>query len=270
MADTFGSYGPTLIDLLSKDFGLQPHQAAGIVGQLGHESAGLQAINERNPLVKGSRGGFGWAQWTGPRRRQFEGWADQNGLSPTSPEANYGFLKKELEGPEGRVLDKVRAAPDAISAGRSFTDGFLRPGIPGYASRDRWTQKAMALTGSADTAQPTFDAPSAAAPDMPTQRVDAAHAAFSPMPTADVPSLAGGAAPQAPATPTQQPPASLFAMLSGEGKGAADVKSGIGGILGALGISGEAPPPPQFANFQAPQGPTLAQILQSYMANQQV
>lgn len=144
----FAQAAPNVIGRLTSDFNLSPQQAAGIVGQLGHESEGLQAINERNPLVPGSRGGFGWAQWTGPRRKAFEAYAQSQGLDVTSPEANYGFLKTELMGPEGRVLDSVRAAPDARSAGRAFTDGFLRPGNPGYASRDRWTDRASALAGA--------------------------------------------------------------------------------------------------------------------------
>ena len=123
--DTWNKLAPRVIQRLSQDLNITPQQAAGIVGQLGHESAGLQAINEYNPVVPGSRGGFGWAQWTGPRRKQFESWAQNQGLNVTDPEANYGFLVHELTNtPEKRALDAVRAAPDAISAGRAFTDTF--------------------------------------------------------------------------------------------------------------------------------------------------
>jgi len=135
---------PKTIQRLSQDLRITPQQAAGIVGQLGHESAGLQAINEYQPVVPGSRGGFGWAQWTGPRRRQFESFAQQRQLEVTDPEANYQFLLHELtETPEGRVLDEIRQTPDAIAAGRLFTDRFLRPGTPAYESRDSWTQRAL-------------------------------------------------------------------------------------------------------------------------------
>lgn len=137
-------YAPRAIASLSKDFNLTPQQAAGIIGQLGFESEGLQAINERNPIVPGSRGGFGWAQWTGPRRRQFEQWAKQSGMDINTPEANYGFLAHELsQGPESRVLDDIRKAEDAQTAGRIFTDKFLRPGIPNYEGRQSWTDKAL-------------------------------------------------------------------------------------------------------------------------------
>lgn len=142
--DTWRNLAPSVIQRLSQDLGITPQQAAGIVGQLGHESAGLQAINEYQPVVPGSRGGFGWAQWTGPRRRQFESWAQSQGLDVTDPEANYGFLIHELTNtPEKRALEAVRASPDAISAGRAFTDTFLRPGTPAYKSRDSWVERAL-------------------------------------------------------------------------------------------------------------------------------
>lgn len=146
MATPWDTLAPIYIKRLADDVGITPEQSAGIFGQLGYESAGLQAINEYQPVVPGSRGGFGWAQWTGPRRRAFESWAAENRADVSDPEANYQFLLHELTAtPEGRVLDDIRQAPDAISAGRTFTDRFLRPGIPAYENRDSWTQKAMNL-----------------------------------------------------------------------------------------------------------------------------
>lgn len=135
---------PVYISRLTKDLNLTPQQAAGVIGQLGYESDGLQAINERNPVVPGSRGGFGWAQWTGPRRKAFESWATENKADVSDPEANYQFLIHELKAtPESRVLPALRAASDAQAAGRVFTDQFLRPGVPAYDSRASWTQKAL-------------------------------------------------------------------------------------------------------------------------------
>ena len=143
--EAFASIAPRLIGDLSKDFGLTPEQAAGVVGQLGHESGGFGTLQEVSPVVPGSRGGYGYAQWTGPRRKAFEEYASTNGLDPSSYEANYGFLANELRNtPEGSVLRSLVAAPDAMTAGRIFTDQFLRPGIPGYESRDKWTERALA------------------------------------------------------------------------------------------------------------------------------
>ncbi|QFY77526.1 hypothetical protein DUD43_07405 [Alcaligenes faecalis] len=137
---------PLAISRLSSDLNLSPEQAAGIVGQLGYESDGLQAINERKPVVPGSRGGFGWAQWTGPRRKQFEAWAQENKTDVTDPEANYQFLIHELTNtPESKVLDGLRKTQDAQAAGRIFTDQFLRPGAPAYDQRQSWTERALSM-----------------------------------------------------------------------------------------------------------------------------
>ena len=131
-----GDIGQRLMADMMRDFNLTPEQAAGFVGNLDHESGGFTSLQEINPTVKGSRGGFGYAQWTGPRRREFEGWAEANGLDPTSYEANYGFLRHELTAtPEGRVLGDLRGARSVDEAARVVSNGFLRPGIVNMGSR---------------------------------------------------------------------------------------------------------------------------------------
>lgn len=137
--------GAQLMHDLQRDFGLKRHQAAGVVGNLDHESAGFKSLQEIKPLVAGSRGGWGYAQWTGPRRRQFEAWVSARGLDARSYAANYGFLKHELtQTEEKRVLRRLRAAKTVDEAARVFSgssqrgnsfDGFLRPGIPHLDSR---------------------------------------------------------------------------------------------------------------------------------------
>ncbi len=128
--------GQKLMADLMRDFDLTPAQAAGVVGNLDHESGGFKSLQEIDPMVEGSRGGYGYAQWTGPRRRAFESWAAENGLDPTSYEANYGFLKHELSAtPEGAVIDKLRGADSPDEAATVFSETFLRPGIPHMGSR---------------------------------------------------------------------------------------------------------------------------------------
>lgn len=135
---------PQAITRLSQDLSISPQVAAGIVGQLGYESAGLKSINEINPVVPGSRGGYGWAQWTGPRRRQFESWAKENNMDISDPEANYQFLIYELtQTPEKRVLKDLQGVEDPIKAGQIFTQKFLRPGVVAQDKRDSWTKKAI-------------------------------------------------------------------------------------------------------------------------------
>lgn len=128
--------GARLKSDLMRDFGLASHQAAGVVGNLDHETGGFKFMQEIKPVVPGSRGGYGFAQWTGSRRRDFEAWAAARGLELSSYAANYGFLKHELTNTyEKRVIPKLRAARTVEEATRIFSETFLRPGIPHMASR---------------------------------------------------------------------------------------------------------------------------------------
>lgn len=134
--DVAKNAGRRLMTDLMKDFGLTREQAAGFVGNLDHETGGFKFMQEITPVVPGSRGGFGFAQWTGPRRKQFEAWAGEKGLDLESYEANYGFLKHELENtPEGRVLNKLRETGDVKEATTVVSKDFLRPGKPHLESR---------------------------------------------------------------------------------------------------------------------------------------
>ncbi|MEM9579052.1 MAG: phage tail tip lysozyme [Pseudomonadota bacterium] len=129
---------------LQEQLELEPHQVAGIVGNLAHETAGFRTLQEIAPLVPGSRGGFGYAQWTGPRRRDFEAWAAERGVDPRSYEANRDFLIHELTNtPEGKVLAQLRGASNAAEATQIFSRVFLRPGIPHMDSRLNWAQRAF-------------------------------------------------------------------------------------------------------------------------------
>ena len=85
---TFRAKAPGIMAKLLSDFPIEKLAAAAIVGNLGHESAGLATLQEIKPTVAGSRGGYGWAQWTGPRRRAFEAYCKRNGKDPASDDAN--------------------------------------------------------------------------------------------------------------------------------------------------------------------------------------
>lgn len=173
-----GAPSATGIDVakrLQSDFGLTPAAAAGFAGNLSHESGDFKILQEINPTVKGSRGGYGWAQWTGPRRRQFEKWAADNGLDPASNAANYGFLKYELQNtPEGAVLGALKGVNDPAMAAQIVSERFLRPGVVNMDSRvKRTAQIAQALAGSGGTQVASLDPsigmaslPPAAAPAM--------------------------------------------------------------------------------------------------------
>ena len=136
---------------LMRDFGFTSNQAAGIVGNLHVESAGFQTLQEIQPmewqngqLVPSStnRGGYGYAQWTGPRRRAFEAWVSRNNLNATTYAANYGFLKYEMTSTsERRVVSKLKATRSVEDATRVFMVTYLRPGIAHVETRISFAQR---------------------------------------------------------------------------------------------------------------------------------
>lgn len=143
MADDalFKQKAPGIMDRLIADFRLADFQAAGILGNLGHECAGFHVMQERNPVS--GRGGWGWAQWTGPRRRKFEAWCDDEGLQRDSDEANYGYLRLELKTTESGAIASLRKAPTLDAAVEAFERNFERAGAPHYESRKQWARKAL-------------------------------------------------------------------------------------------------------------------------------
>ena len=115
--------------------GLSPAQARGVVANFQAESGLDAGINERNPLVPGSRGGFGLYQLTGPRRRQFETFAQERGVALDSIDAQLDFMFKEFGSTESRAFDLLRQARSSTEAARVFSEEFLRPGIPHMDNR---------------------------------------------------------------------------------------------------------------------------------------
>lgn len=115
--------------------GLSRPVAEGIVASMNAESGLNPAINERSPVVPGSRGGFGLAQWTGPRRVAFERWASDNGKNINDEQAQIDFTMAEFAGPERAAYDALIQSPDAQSAAATFTNQFLRPGVPNMEAR---------------------------------------------------------------------------------------------------------------------------------------
>ena len=166
-------------DRLAAELNLTPAQAAGIVGNLqGELGQGIRAIQEGAPIR--GRGGFGWAQWTGPRRVAFEAYAKQHGLDIRSDEANFGFLKKELSSPEyAKMMEQIRQQQGSNAAAASANivlRQFERPKDPDATQRAR-QQNAIRVAAAAS---PT--AVAAAPPALP-QPSPAAKAMVAPAPT---------------------------------------------------------------------------------------
>lgn len=141
---TFREIAPPFMDLLIDDFPqLGRLDAAAVFGNFGHESAGFTKLQEISPTVPGSRGGYGWPQWTGPRRRAYEAYCLRNGKDPAAPASNYAYVFVELSGPEKRALDALVAARTLTDKVKAFELAYERAGIKHHASRNQWALIAL-------------------------------------------------------------------------------------------------------------------------------
>lgn len=147
---------PWVMEQLISDFNISEVQAAAVLGNLGHESGGFNQMQEVSPLG-GGQGGYGWAQWTGPRRRQFFAWCEENDLSVNSREGNYGFLKHELKGTESRAMIALRRKGSLRDAVIAFEMGFERAGVKHYDSRIKWAEIALDAYRKIHSPDPSSD-----------------------------------------------------------------------------------------------------------------
>lgn len=173
-----------LLSDLKRDFGLTNEQAAGVVGNLMHESGGFQTLQEVNPTVPGSAGGFGFAQWTGDRRKNFDSYVEKQGLDRNSYQANYGFLKHELENDpyERRQFNTVKKATTAAEAARLVSENFLRPGVPHNASRVRYAEQILPFAN--------MPVPPGELPEVATRQDTRRTPALPPVPVTSSPDMA--------------------------------------------------------------------------------
>ncbi|SEK67971.1 hypothetical protein SAMN05421666_0479 [Roseovarius nanhaiticus] len=109
-----------LIANLQRDFGLTRSQAAGITGNLAHESGNFRMLAE----IDG--GCYGYSQWCGPRKSRFRSYAARVG-GQESFQANYGYLHYELKTEYGEMMSRIRATDDVSQVARIFMKTFLRP-----------------------------------------------------------------------------------------------------------------------------------------------
>lgn len=140
----FSEIAPPFMHLLLEDFPvLDKLDAAAVFGNFGHESNGFTSLQEKSPTVAGSRGGYGWAQWTGPRRRAYEAYCARNGKDPAAPASNYAFVFVELTGPEAHAIGALTDAATLYQKVEAFEMAFERAGIKHYASRKQWALIAL-------------------------------------------------------------------------------------------------------------------------------
>ncbi len=164
--------------------GIPLHIAQGMVANMMAESRLDPGINEIAPLVPGSRGGYGLNQWTGPRRRQFEAFAQDRGVPFDDLETQLDFTLWELQNTERGAWEALRGANDPLEAARIYSERFLRPGIP---HMDRRLAYASQFSGM----QPQ-ERPNALAQNEPMNgfaRMQAFNALASAMPRLEAPQV---------------------------------------------------------------------------------
>jgi hypothetical protein len=112
------------------------HIAEGFAMNIADESGFDTGINEANPIVEGSRGGFGLIQWTGPRRRALESFAAEQGKPVDDLDMQLDFLVQELGGTESAAWKRISAASTKEEAAALILNEFLRPAESHRAKRE--------------------------------------------------------------------------------------------------------------------------------------
>ena len=142
--------------------GLPDHVADGFVMNMMDESGLNPGINETNPTVPGSRGGFGLYQLTGPRRRAYEAYAAEKGVPLDNVDAQLDFLMMEMQGPEASAASAIMSTKTPGEAGAAIVNEFLRPAEEHRASRS------AEYLGGAPQGAPAPAGYNAATPSIPT------------------------------------------------------------------------------------------------------
>jgi hypothetical protein len=214
-----------LYGLLTKR-GYSPVAAAGILGN-------LKAESNLNPSIVGDKGtSFGLAQWHSGRWNALNNFARNQGLAPSSPEAQIGYLDWELRNKENRAFQGLQSAKTPQEAAAAMIH-FERPA--GYNANnplgamhaDRRVANAVNMYGTLSGAPPMDTSPGAMAPPGFTPE------APQPTQTAGDPMQLPGAVPAEPV-----PPETLFGMNKDQYGG---LQSGLGGLAKAFGGGQEQP-----------------------------
>ena len=121
--------------------------AIALAGNSFVESKFDTSVNEKAPVIKGSRGGYGLMQWTGPRRKQLEAFAGSQKKPLSDLDTQLDFLAWELANTEKDAAQKIYSARSVEDAAKAVSNNFLRPGIPHLGRR---VSAAMDIAGGMD------------------------------------------------------------------------------------------------------------------------
>lgn len=151
----FETKARTYVPRLMKDLDITRTQACGIFGNLGTETGGFLHLQELKPVVAGSKGGYGWMQWTGPRRRAYEAYCASKNILPAADESNYQYLVHETLTAEKHSLVQLRKTTSLDAATYTFMKLNLRPGVEHISSRKKYAEIADKATIAAVANKPS-------------------------------------------------------------------------------------------------------------------
>lgn len=146
---------PELGQLIQRRIGLTPEQTAGIIGNFQRESGLHSRINEGGAVgAPAGVGGFGLAQWTGSRQQELIRFAGQR--DPGDPLVQIDFMAHELQGPERRAFESLRAARTPEEAAAVFERDYERAGVKKVGERQAHARNAyQQLMGGDASAVPS-------------------------------------------------------------------------------------------------------------------
>ncbi len=121
------------------DKGLTPAQAAGIAGNIAHESGSRPGQREL-----GGGPGFGLAQWGGARKAQLRQFAAESGTSASDLNTQLNFMWKEMNTTERRSLAAITRTTSASQASVAFERTYERAGVKAHGSRNNHAQRILA------------------------------------------------------------------------------------------------------------------------------
>lgn len=143
---------------LMNQYGLQPHQAAAMIGNFAQESGGNTGARGGN-ILPGEAFSYGLAQHNKERLHGGGGYtgllpfAQQQGRDPSDLYTQLDYVMQELQGPERKAYDALLQAPDLESATVAFGRGYERPSEK-YANYQNRIAQARAYLGEGAQASP--------------------------------------------------------------------------------------------------------------------
>lgn len=161
--NTFERVAPILVGDFVKEFGLTPEQAAGFVGNFGHESGLVSGQQEGWPIggtakIRGLKGGIDWPQWTASRRTAFADFVESRGLPYPSYKASWEFIKHELKTTHKHALEQVRKTKTVKAAVETAEAHYEKAGVKHMDSRLAHAERALDLYLACEPKKPLVEA----------------------------------------------------------------------------------------------------------------